>query len=187
MTIKKYEEVKDFIENKLNKGYKLISEKYINSSCKLKIKCPVHGEFEMRYGDLQQNHGCSKCSIEKSKHSYEEVKDFIENKLNKGYKLISEEYVNNYSKLKIECPVHGEFLIPYHELKKNHNCRKCYSEKRRLSYEEVKYFIENKLNKGYKLISEDYMGNRIDLKIECPIHGEFLKKFSKAQIGRAHV
>ena len=55
---------------------------------------------------------------------YEDVKNFIENESESGCKLLSEEYKNNTSKLKIECKC-GEVFTPTLKAFKAMGVRQC--------------------------------------------------------------
>jgi len=96
-----YKHVRNFINLT---GNKLISKEYVNNSENLIIKCKYCGETYMRtFATFQgiEDNMCKTCSIENVKFTYGEVKDYIENK--SECKLISKEYINSYSKLKILC------------------------------------------------------------------------------------
>ncbi|EES90391.1 hypothetical protein CLG_B2229, partial [Clostridium phage D-1873] len=41
--------------------YTLASKHYISSTHKLKLICPVHGEFYMSWDSIREKHRCSKC------------------------------------------------------------------------------------------------------------------------------
>ena len=50
---------------------------YINSSKKVTITCPLHGDFEQFANDHKQGHGCKKCACvkvaENNRLSYENI------------------------------------------------------------------------------------------------------------------
>ena len=80
-------------------------------------------------------------------------------------------------KLKIICRKHGEFWqTPANHIRGKQGCPKCKYEKLSFNQRSNKEeFIKkaNKLHKGkYKYIGE-YINNRTDTTIVCPIHGEF--------------
>lgn len=92
------------------------------------------------------------------------------------YSLI--EYKNNYTKIKIICPIHGIFeQIPYAHTSNKSGCPKCglekSSKKQRLSYE--KFIEKAKIIHGdrydYSLV--EYINAKTKIKIICPIHGVF--------------
>lgn len=103
---------------------------FINSQKKIKIVCPVHGEFEQTYHSHKAGHGCPKCQYEllgqKNCHDFE-------NFYQKAIKIHGDKY--DYSKVKynrsidkitIVCPTHGEFYQrPDMHTNEGHGCPKC--------------------------------------------------------------
>jgi very-short-patch-repair endonuclease len=80
-------------------------------------------------------------------------------------------YINNKTKGIIICPIHGEFLQTPNDHLGNHSCIKC--NKNIPSTEE---FIQkcNKIhNNFFDYTLTDYINNHTNIKIICPIHGEF--------------
>lgn len=114
------------------------------------------------------------------KLSYEEVKKFIEGKEGNGCKLISTKYVNLKSKLQIKCKCGEIFEVNFDSFKNKpqRQCKKCGVQKRvkerTLGYEEVKNYIESK---GCKLISTEYINNKIPLLIQCSCGNIFKERF----------
>lgn len=100
------------------------------------------------------------------KKSYEEVKAYIESF---GYELLSTEYINNSTKLDMICPKGHKFKMAYTNFQQGQRCPICANEsnsdKQRLSYDEVKNYIESF---GYKLLSKEYIRAKEKLKMECP-------------------
>jgi len=114
-----YEFVKEQIESV--KGYKLLSTEYINANTKLKIQCDKGHEYNNTYGHFYTGQRCPVC-VGNQKHSYEYVKGEIESK---GYKLLSKEYINSRTKLRLECPKGHECKLDYHDFKKGMGCITC--------------------------------------------------------------
>jgi hypothetical protein len=150
-----YEYVKSFIEGV--DGYKLLSTKYINSKKYLKIQCQSGHIFNMSWSHFKEGRRCTQCF----KLTYKIIKENIE--IN-GYKLLSPNYKNNYSKLKIMCPNNHIIYISYGNFQQGMRCKCCSDEKRRHKYDYVKNFIENK---GYELLSNEYINNKTKLNIKC--------------------
>lgn len=102
---------------------------YVNAHVNICIICPIHGEFWQRPDRHLEGCGCKKCFIvANAKKQTSTVEDFI-NKARKvhgdKYDYSKVEYVNNYTKVCIICPIHGEFWqIPSNHLKGQH-CPKC--------------------------------------------------------------
>jgi hypothetical protein len=155
--------------------YSLVN--YINKKTKVKIICPIHGEFEqLLHSHVNNKQGCPKCSGNKRLTT----NDFIEKaKTIHGtkydYSLV--EYVNNLTKVKIICPIHGEF----EQSPSNHligrGCKICgnikLSEFRTKTSDE---FISeaNKIhNNKYIYNLTEYIDCKNKVKIICPVHGEF--------------
>lgn len=103
-----------------------------------------------------------------SKHSYEFVKKEIES--NEGYRLLSEEYVNSISKLKIMCPKEHVFPMSYKVFRNGHRCSYC-AGKRQYNIDEVRGFFEKE---GYSLISEEYKSNRDKLEVIGPDENRYI-------------
>ena len=86
------------------------------------------------------------------------------------------EYVNTHVKVCIICPKHGEFWQTPHDHLKS-ECKECYNEKRGdLSRSNAEEFIKKaKLIHGdkYDYSKVNYLNNRTNVIIICPIHGEF--------------
>ena len=98
---------------------------YINSSTKVCIICPIHGEFWQRPQTHLKGHGCSLCIGNKKSNTEE----FIE-KANKihgdKYDFSKVTYVNNRVKVCVICKTCSkEFLITPHHILQGQGCPKC--------------------------------------------------------------
>lgn len=107
---------------------------YINSSTKVCIICPIHGEFKQTpYIHAIKGCGCAKCSKqilgEKYKNDIDQViNSFVEVHGNKyDYSKVKEDYVNMHKEVRIICPIHGEFKQTPHNHKNGSGCPICYS------------------------------------------------------------
>ena len=107
--------------------------------------------------------------------NYEDVKFFIENMEdkngNKGFRLISTTY-SYKEKLEIVCPFNHTFHSQFRHIKNSGSrCPYC-SQTKKLTYEEVKNFINNSTDKNnngnYNLISTSYENINEKLIIKCP-------------------
>jgi len=109
------------------------------------------------------------------KLSYESVKDAFSNR---GYILLSTEYISNRAKLDYLCNVHGKQSISYDNLRHGYGCPYCAGNIKH-TYE----FIKNKFeDHGYSLISTKYIGAHDILEYLCKIHG--LQKISYANLSQ---
>lgn len=133
----------DLLTNDLIKKAKIIhgdkydysKTRYINNSTKFCIICPEHGEFwQTSIKHINRAQGCPKCY---GKKNAERLKLDIEGFITKSNTVHSEkydysfikEYVNNYTKLPIVCPIHGIFYQTPSLHIQGHGCPKCSSSK----------------------------------------------------------
>ena len=156
---------------------------YINNSLKVKIVCPIHGEFEqIPRSHVNNGSGCPECannkiSIDNTSNVDEFVKKAKKVHGNKyDYNLTV--YINAKTKVKIDCPKHGFFeQTPDNHISKKHNCPECKKDKLRLfKLSNTNEFI----NKAKKIHGDKYDYNLVDyidahkrIKIICPKHGIF--------------
>ena len=103
---------------------------YIDYRTKIKIICPIHGEFEQIPATHLQGIGCKKCGVEKraSKRRFT-INDFIKeaNKVHKDlYDYSNVNYKNAYTSIEIFCKKCKNKFIqkPYSHLA-GHGCPKC--------------------------------------------------------------
>jgi len=132
----------DFILNAINmhgNEYDYSKVNYINSRTKVEIVCPIHGSFLQKANNHLLGQKCSKC-YGNNKLS---VKRFIERAIKihgNKYDYSLSKYINYRTKIKIICPVHGEFLqVPQSHLRGS-GCRLCNISKGEMKIE--KFLIE---------------------------------------------
>ena len=143
---------------------------YKGSNIKITIICNNGHEFYQTPNSHLNGFGCLQCKIDKSKLT---INEFIDKaKLVHGnkydYSLI--DYKNVLTKIKIICPIHGEFeQVPNDHF--NSGCLQCSIDKSKLTKEEfinkAKFIHNNKYD--YSLI--DYIDSKKKMKVICPIHG----------------
>lgn len=144
---------------------------YHTAVTKIKIICPVHGEFEQKpYNHL--NGGCEKCNKAYKLTNDEFIKKSKEIHKNKyDYSLCK--YINNRTKVRIICPIHGEF----EQLAANHlkyrGCKKCDVLNRTTTLDDFKIKANKVHNNKYDYSLVRYHNTATKVKIICPIHGIF--------------
>jgi len=110
----------DFHKNKYD--YSKVTK--LNSSEKIEIICPDHGNFlQSHYQHLKT--GCEKCGADKKKTP---LPDFISkaNKIhNNKYNYSLVKYKNSYTNIIITCPLHGEFQQTPNSHLSGSGCRSC--------------------------------------------------------------
>jgi len=92
----------------------------------LEIECPDHGLFKQKVSRHKNGSGCPKCANEKRRVGNEE---FIKRSIKKHdgkYSYPNVEYTNQYEKVKIDCPKHGEVeQYAGHHMYTGVGCPKC--------------------------------------------------------------
>ena len=116
---KTLDQVKEYVEID---GYKLLSTVYKNALSKLELQCPKGHIFKMKYNNFQRGQRCPECNGGiRLKYIY--VKEYIESF---GYKLLSTEYKNALTKLRILCLNGHIFEMSYGNFRfKKYGCPKC--------------------------------------------------------------
>ena len=96
---------------------------YKNNKTKVKIICSVHGTFEQEPNSHLKGHGCLKCSGRQlnTEEYINKVKEKHGNKYD--YSLVN--YKGSFKKIKIICPIHGEFEQSSDKHIKGHGCLLC--------------------------------------------------------------
>jgi len=123
-TIKEIKTKIDSVEN-----YKLLSEEYVNAKSKLEILHESCGDvFPMNWDNFKQGRRCPGCSHKKmgldQTLPFETIKTKIDSVEN--YKLLSDEYVNAKSKLKILHYSCGDvFQMTWNDFSQGQRCPKC--------------------------------------------------------------
>jgi len=127
----------EYVKNKIEEhGYKLISDKYISSKELIEVSCPRGHQYKVTYGNFYQGKRCMLCNIEKYRNSIEYVKSVL---ANENYTLLSEKYINNVSKILVQCNKnHPPYITTFnHFTNAKVRCPEC-SKQQRYSKEEKK-------------------------------------------------
>lgn len=165
--LNKLQECKQILEEK---GWTLITEKYINSYTKMDICCNNGHNIKKSYLEIKLDYLCPECKKndrqEERNQYYNKYKTMIEAM---GGKIISTNYIDANTKLKFYCENnHTVEHLPYRiGIDK---CQKCPHQK----YVQVvdKIAIYNKYcdilkTRGWKMISLEYINHETELEICC--------------------
>jgi len=166
---------------------------YINSKTPTTITCARHGGIEIiPVAHLGSNTGCPHCSMEDGwqggKITQEEfLKRF---KAAHGdtydYSLVQTDGI--YNKVRIICPIHGEFLQTPSGHMQGKGCSKCKGDKiSKARTKDTAYFLERaRAAHGdyydYSLV--EYVKGRKSVEIVCPVHGVFKQEATGHMMGR---
>ena len=156
---------------------------YVNNRVKIKIICPIHGEFLQKPNNHLNGAGCRKCGRiifknKLSKSTEEFIKDAKLIHFDK-YDYSKVNYIKAHYHVKIICPIHEEFLQTPHEHLKGSGCKKCSdlnsAKKRAKSTEE--FIKDAKLihfdKYDYSLVN--YANSKTKVGIICKKHGLFFQ------------
>jgi hypothetical protein len=146
--------IQRFRETRKDEGkfYDYSQVRYINYFTKVKIICPLHGEFYQLPSEHSKDcTGCKECQKIKFRNTWEEKKKVSEYKHNKCltteelidrfkqkredkgefYDYSQVEYVNKDTLIKIICPLHGVFYQkPFSHVQGFTGCKECVAIKR---------------------------------------------------------
>ena len=90
--------------------------------------------------------------------------DYVKKQIEKtGYKLLSKKYVNNCTKLKIQCNKGHIYKVTWASFKQGTKCPECFGSKK-YTYKYIKEQIEKE---GYKLLSTEYINARSKMEVQC--------------------
>jgi hypothetical protein len=147
---------------------------YKNNKTKIKINCPIHGDFYQTPGNHTHKtnpQGCPECGgrtnwtlerfineaekIHKGKYSYEKVN-----------------FVDTNHKVIITCPEHGDFGQKPIKHLRGQGCPKCAPNYKGTTESFIIKAIETHENK-YSYEKTEYISNHKKVLITCPIHGDF--------------
>lgn len=153
-----YEEVKDYIEIKSGSGYKLLSNEYKDCKSKIEVKCDKAHIYKASFDKFLRGQRCPNC-FGTPKLTYQYVKNYIETEINSGYKLLSEEYINIKTKIKMQCNKGHIYESTFKSFKKGCRCSVCGNSKGEnkienyLEVDKIKYKPQHKI-KGCKYKKE---------------------------------
>jgi len=148
---------------------------YKSNHSKIIISCSLHGDFEQTPGNHTHKTNPQGCPVCGGKTKWD-LNRFLEETAkihNEKYDYSEVVFDGLNKKVKILCPVHGEFLqSPAHHIYRQQGCPDCAGTKKGTKEK----FIE----KARKIHGDKYNYDKVIYKtthtkviITCPIHGEF--------------
>jgi hypothetical protein len=154
---------------------------YRGSDSKITIICPIHGKFEQTAGSHLKGHGCAACSYQqRGRQKSLTLSQFVEKSqlihgVTYDYSLVT--FVNILTKVKIICPIHGEFeILPKFHLA-GHGCQQCgkinKSNKLRASTQDFIQKSHQIHDHKYHYHHVNYVTSKHKVTITCPLHGNF--------------
>lgn len=164
----------------VHKGkYDYSKSEYIDMHTKINIICPKHGMFSQNAQSHLEGHGCPKCKAAEASLREKYTTDFF---IKKAREVHGEKY--DYSKVdykgwnikvKIICPIHGEFLQSPSDHLKGHGCVHCGNSQdyKKLSNKEFETRARKIHGDKYDYSRFIYRNSTSKGLIKCPLHGYF--------------
>lgn len=139
---------------------------------KIKIICPIHGEFEQNANNHLQGQDCKKCSLINRQPNIDELINNFKMVQGDKYNYSMVDYINNKTKIKIICPEHGIFeQRPTNHLNGN-GCPNCNGGIKNTKIDFIEKAVLVHCDKYcYSLV--EYVNDKTKIKIVCSKHGEF--------------
>lgn len=173
--------IEDFNKVHHNK-YDYSKVDYINSSTKVCIICPEHGEFWQTPNKHLMGRGCPICAGNLVKTTEKCIEDFKKIHGDK-YDYSKVKYVNNCTKVCIICREHGEFWQTPSAHLLGCKCPKCAIKEaggklsKKLTMGKEEFIIKaNKVQDNFfSYAKAEYINCHTNIIITCPIHGDFIQ------------
>lgn len=161
--------------------YDYSKSKYMGIHKSIEIICKHHGSFFQQPNDHINGTGCPRCVVLRGSsniHKFIEQARLIHQHMY-GYDQTT--YINNHTKVKIECNDHGIFEVtPQNHLTRSSGCPKCAnirrSKSKTLPISEIINIANVVHHNKYVYNWDNYKNTSSKISINCPIHGEFLQK-----------
>lgn len=153
--------------------------KFINTTTKVTITCPKHGDWDtkpFKHYHSNGGTGCPQCAIEKSRLSLDR---FIEtartihgDKYN--YDMVAIE--KQTSIVKIGCPIHGYFNQEARVHLSGSGCKLCFNARNKNTLEGFIAKAKEVHGNTYDYSRAVYVNSKVKLTVICKLHGEFYIK-----------
>ena len=178
----------NLLKNFINKARKKHGNKYdysnvvyINRETKVRIICPIHGEFLQAPSTHLNTCGCKACGYELRKKQSHIPSDLfvlsLKNIYGNKYDYSETHYTGVRNKISFICPIHGKVTMLAGNHIKGHGCPKCGIETRakKESLTTLEFIEKAKSVHGdkYDYSKVEYKNSYSKVCIICHKHGEF--------------
>ena len=172
-----WDQVKEKASEKHGGRYTYPDQPYTNTTQKISIICPEHGEFSQRVRWHLQGKGCPRCANEKSAQKRSmSLKTFLARAAGvhgDKYSYTQVEYQGSKEKVKILCSLHGEFEQTPNNHLRGAGCPKCANLSKTLSTEDFISGARAVHEDTYDYSKVEYKHSQEKVRIVCSLHGEF--------------
>lgn len=151
--------------------------KYRGLQNKSIVKCPIHGEIEMRPDNLLQGKGCNQCARSNKPIKALISRKDLKSKLKMKLKLPKgKEFQTNANNLEVICPIHGKTTTRVKYLIEKGICSKCGKAegiKVNQSSNTTEFVTKASRLHDYDFSKVVYINAKTKVNVICPTHGEF--------------
>ncbi len=143
---------------------KIVSGRYINGRSKFVFECSKKHQWETLSHLVIKGHWCKECAIEtnsaKQRDSLDKFVSIIEKK---GGKCLSKNYINQQSKLHVECKHGHRWWSLAMNIRAGYWCRKCYG----TAKSDIQEMIRIASERGGVCLSTEYISDATKIKWKC--------------------
>jgi hypothetical protein len=159
-----------------SRGGKCLSAKYKNNKIKMLWQCQYGHKWEACYGDIANSgHWCPDCGGSKVKT----IEDCQEIATSRGGKCLSEEYVNNHTKMLWQCQYGHKWEAQYGHIRNGSWCIYCAGKAKHTIEECHELAAEH----NSECLSENYINTQTNLKWRCENGHVFYSTFKRVKRG----
>ena len=175
-------------EEFINRSKEIHGDKYDYSKVtfnkvtdKVKIICPIHGEFDQVARQHYRGQGCPKCAVEERAIKKSDTTESFIEKAKKiygdKYDYSKVNYIDSLTNVTIICSKHGEFEKRPDGFLQGHGCPICGKllgdEKNTMSKEVFVEKMKNLYGNKYDYSNIEYVNSKTKITLVCSEHGEF--------------
>lgn len=159
-----------------------------NRSSQITVTCRKHGDFKNTTSRLIAGEGCPHCEAEKTYNK--EFAQFLGSMISifgEKYEFHDVEYVDVFTPVSVNCPIHGIFKRHVYDLKRGIGCPDCEGLPKRIvpTTEVVRERLRIAYDDKYDSTEVEYVDAISKLKLTCPTHGTFYKSSRDLMLGKA--
>ena len=144
----------------INKGWKLVSNSYINNSSLLEWKCDKGHIWNNNWGHIKSGQTCPYCSGNNKPN----INILQQHAITKSGKLLTKLYINNSTLMEWQCSNGHTWFACWKSIKNQKSwCQKCSG----LSKPNIKELKDYAISKQGKLLSTTYINSWTYMEWEC--------------------
>ena len=171
VTIKKFKELPELLSRVHGDRYDYSKVIYTGVKSKVTIVCKEHGPYTTTMDSHLQGKNCPKCvgGVRSNTTEFITKANLVHNNVY-NYSLV--DYKNNTTKVKLICPIHGEFLISPNNHLAGVGCKKCKG-KLVTNTDELMEFGKIKFPDKHTYEKTIFVSSIAKVIITCKEHGDF--------------